>query len=283
MVIWGLSFVATRVAVQGMPPLTLAFVRFLLASVLLVPLVRLRHGGIRLAPGDRRLVAAMGLTGVTLAFVFENIGLRYTTASHGSLLVSLTPLASAVSEAALGRKRLSGRTLAGLLAGLGGVGLIVGSPFEGGASLLGDALMLATVGCWVAYSFITEHLTATLPNLLVTTRAIVVGTVALAPLAALELVREGMPSPSVETWAAVLYLAVFCSALAYVWWNRTLSVAGVTATNTLIYGIPLVGVTAGVLLLGEPLTVRVVAGGLLVVGGVILATLRSGPEAVPRG
>ncbi len=282
-VIWGLSFVATRVAVQGIPPLTLAFVRFLLASLLLVPLVRRRHGRVRLGAKDRWLVVAMGLTGVTLAFVFENVGLRYTTASHGALLVSLTPLASAVSEAALGRTRLRWRTVAGLLGGLAGVALIVGSPFESGGSLLGDGLMLATVVCWVVYSFITERLTGSLPNLLVTTRAIVAGTVALAPLAMVELAFEGLRPPTPGEWVAVVYLAVFCSALAYVWWNRTLSVVGVAVNNSLIYGIQMVGVSAGVALLGEPMSARVLVGGVLVVGGVVLATLRGKAEAVPRG
>ncbi len=281
-VIWGVSFSATRAAVQEIPPLTLAFLRFLVASALLAPIVRRKYGVVHLPRGERRLLMAMGLSGVTLAFVFENVGLRYTTASHGALLISLTPLASVAAEALLGRSRPSGKTLGGLVAALLGVVLIVGSPLAGGATLLGDALILANVVSWVVYSFLTERLSHRLPNLVITTKSIVFGTIALAPLAAVELWREGMGMPSRAAVAAVFYLGIFCSALAYVWWNRTLSVVGVTVTNSLIYGIPLVGVATGVLLLGEPLTWWICVGGALIVGGVALATFSTPRAATPR-
>jgi drug/metabolite transporter (DMT)-like permease len=282
-VIWGISFSATRAAVQEIPPLTLAFLRFLVASALLAPIVRRKYGVVRLPRRERLLVMAMGLNGVTLAFVFENVGLRYTTASHGALLISLTPLVSAAAEVLLGRSRPSLKTLGGLVAALAGVVLIVGSPLAGGATLLGDALILANVVSWVVYSFLTERLTDRLPNLVITTKAIIFGTIALAPLAAIELWREGMGVPGPTAVVAVFYLGIFCSALAYVWWNRTLSVVGVTVTNSLIYCIPLVGVAAGVLMLGEPLTWWVAGGGVLIIGGVALATASSPPEVAPRG
>lgn len=281
--IWGVSFSATRTAVQEIPPLTLAFLRFLVAWALLAPIVRRKYGVVRLPHRERWLVMAMGLTGVTLAFVFENVGLRYTTASHGALLISLTPLVSAAAEVVLGRTRPSIKTLVGLVAALLGVGLIVGSPLAGEATLFGDVLILANVVSWVVYSFLTERLTARLPNLVITTEAIRFGTMALAPLAVIELWREGMGVPGPGAVVALLYLGIFCSALAYVWWNRTLSVVGVTVTNSLIYCIPLVGVAAGVLLLGEPLTWWVVGGGVLIIGGVALATASAPAEPTPCG
>jgi len=72
----------------------------------------------------------------------------------------------------------------------------------------------------------------------------------------------------------VVFLGVFCSAAGYLLWNRAIPVLGVSVTNNLIYGIPLVGVLAGVLLLGEALSERVALGGALVVGGVVLASRR---------
>ncbi len=281
-VIWGLSFVATRFAVHSIPPLTLAFLRFLIATVVLLALARHRYGPVRFRRRDRWDVVWMGLTGVTLAFVFENVGLAHTSASHGALLVSLTPLATAGAEALLGRSRMGGRAIAGLVAALGGVLLIVGAG-GGGATLEGDLLMLATVGCWVAYSFLTERVTGRYPAVVVTAWSIAAGTVALAPLALVELWRQGMGVPGWPALAATVYLGIFCSALGYVWWNRALSVLGVTVTNALIYGIPLVGVVAGIVLLGEPLTWKVAAGAVLIVGGVVTATRASGPEPPPRG
>lgn len=269
--IWGVSFAATRIAVQEIPPLTLAFLRFALASVILWPLVRHRWGTIRLARRDRRAGFLLGLTGVTLAFVFENLGLKYTTASHAALIVSITPLATTMTEAVLARRFPHLRTLGGLLAALAGVALIVGSSEAGAGSVVGDLLMLMTVWSWVAYSFLTQRLTRSYPTLVVTQTALVVGALTLSPLAATEVLVRGVELPSATTVVALLYLGVFCSAIAYLWWNRAIQVLGVTTTNSLIYGIPLVGVVAGVALLGEPLTWMVALGGLLIIGGVMAA------------
>jgi len=268
MIIWGVSFTATRAAVREIPPLSLAFLRFALASVILGLLVRQRHGDVRTARQDRWACFLLGFSGVTVAFVFENWGLRYTTASHAALIVSITPLATAAAESMIRRRLPSARSLAGLVAALAGVALVVGVGKSGTGSTVGDLLILATVGSWVAYTFLVRRLAGRYPVLVVTQRGILWGTLCLAPLAGVELAVTGLGPPSAGTVLAVAYLGVFCSALAYLWWNHAIRVLGVTVTNSFIYGIPLVGVLAGVMLLGEPLGWGVVVGGALLVLGV---------------
>ncbi len=279
-VIWGVSFAATRVAVREVPPMTLAFLRFALAAVVLWPLVRRRWRLHPLRPEDRWAGFFLGLTGVTLAFVGENIALKLTTASHAALIVATTPLATAVVEAVACRRLPRLATAGGLLVALAGVVLIVGTAKGSEGSVTGDLLMLATVSSWVAYSFLTRRLTAHYPTLVVTQIALVVGAATLAPLAVVESIVVGWTRPTVVTLLALAYLGVFCSALAYLWWNRAIRVLGVTTTNSLIYGIPLVGVAAGVVVLGEPLTATVVAGGALIIVGVTGASW--GPQRRAR-
>ncbi len=272
-VLWGVSFAVTRAAVQEIPPMTLAALRFVLASLVLGPLVRWRCGAVALAREDRGAVFWLGFLGVTVYFACENVGLRYTTASHGALIVATIPLASALAEAAYRRVAPGRWVLGGSLAALGGVGLIVGGSQEGQASLLGDALMFGAVASWVAYTFLAHRLSHRYPNLWMTQAVMVVGAATLVPLAALELaLGPPLAAPSPEAWAATAFLGLFCSALGYLLWNAAIPALGVTVTNNLIYGIPLVGVLAGVWFLGEPLTARVVAGGALVIGGVALAS-----------
>jgi len=269
--IWGVSFTATRVAVREIPPLTLAFLRFSLASLALWPLVRSRWRWVRLAREDRWAGFFLGLTGVTLAFVFENVGLKLTTASHGALIVSTAPLASAAAEAVLRRRLPHPWTMGGLLTALAGVVVIVGTARSAQGSVVGDLLIMVTVFSWVAYSFLTRRLTATYPTLVVTQVAMVVGTATLAPLAAVEVAMVGLTVPGPRSLAALAYLGLGCSAVAYLWWNRAIRVLGVTATNSLIYGIPLVGVAAGIVLLGEPLRWSLAVGAVLILGGVMAA------------
>ncbi len=279
--IWGVSFTATRVAVAEVPPLTAALLRFGLAALVLWPVVRRRWGRLRLAPEDRRDGLLLGLSGVTMAFVFENVGLKFTTASHGALIVSTAPLATAMAEAVLTRRLPRPRVLAGLVAALAGVGLIVGLSRGGGATWFGDLMVLGTVGWWVVYSFITRRLVGKYPTLVVTQVAMVSGALFLAPLAAVELLLVPVGDPGPLQAAAIAYLGILCSAVAYLWWNRAIAVLGVTATNSLVYGIPLVGVAAGVVLLGEPLTPSILAGGALIVTGVIVANTGQ-PGKPPR-
>ena len=270
-VLWGASFSVTRAAVQEIPPLTLAFLRFTLATLVLWPVVRRRWGRLSVAPEDRRTAFALGFVGVTLYFLFENVGLRYTTASHGALIVATVPLASVLAEAAARRRLPPTPVLGGLLAALAGVGLIVDWRGGGEASLLGDSLLFGAVFSWVGYTFLVRRLSRRYPNLWITHAAMAVGAVTLFPLAVVEMALHPWTPPSPAAWGAVAYLGVFCSALAYLLWNRAIPVLGVSVTNNLIYGIPLVGVLTGVLALGEPFTPALFAGGALILGGVAVA------------
>ena len=277
--LWGMSFAVTRVAVREVPPSALAFLRFALASLLLWPPVRRRCRGERLAPADRLKALGLGFTGVTLYFAFENWGLVYTTASHGALIVATIPLATALLDAWGRRARPAATLLAGLLLSLAGVALVVG-PSRGAATLLGDGLMFGAVCSWVAYTFLARHLTGRYSPLLVTQAAMVVGTLTLAPLAALELwLRPVAGPPSPAAWSGVAFLGIFCSALGYLLWNAAIPALGVTLSSNLINGIPLVGVLTGVVALGEPFSAATAAGGALVVGGVVLAS--RAPAAAP--
>jgi len=273
-VIWGASFVATRIAVAEVPPLVLAFVRFAIASAILAPWIRRDLARIHRDRDARRDLVWIGVTGVTLAFVFENLGLARTTASHGSLIVATTPLATAAVEAVVRRRLPSWRTVTGLAIALAGVVLLIGRPDADGATAVGDLLMLCTVAVWVVYSFLVARVAARYPVNTVTNVSILWGVVTLLPLAAAEGAVVGVRWPSLPALTSIVFLGVMCSALAYLWWNRALHVLGVTAVNSLIYAVPLVAVAAGVVVLGEPVTPNLVTGGLLIVGGVALANLR---------
>jgi drug/metabolite transporter (DMT)-like permease len=272
-IVWGASFAVTRATVREIPPMTLALLRFLLACLVLWPAV---HGQLRrqrIARADWAGVLGLGVFGVSLYFAFENFSLSYTTASHGALIVATIPLITELTHAVRTRRRPALTVMAGLLVAFIGVLLLLGES-EGEASLGGDLLMFGAVGCWVAYTFLAERLVLRYPNLLLTFWIMLIGTATILPLAAVEILLLPVPQPSLVAWAGVAFLGVFCSALAYLCWNRALPELGVPFTNTLLYGIPLVGVLTGILALGEPLTTATMLGIVLIPGGVLLASRR---------
>lgn len=278
-VFWGVSFAVTRATVTELPPLSLAFLRFLLASLVLWPMTRQLRRQVPIAPADRLALFLFGFVGVTLYFGFENFGLKYTTASHAALLIAIIPLATELADALRQRRSPSLPVLTGMLISSAGVALIFGRDGGGGASLLGDCLMLGAVGSWVWYTFLAERLMHRYPNLLLTYHIMVIGTLTLLPAAALEMLLSPFPFPSLAAWVGVAFLGIFCSALGYHFWNQAIPVLGVTASNNLLYGLPLVGVMTGVLALGEPLTATISAGAVLILGGVLLAGRYAGKSS----
>ncbi len=270
-VLWGVSFSVTRTTVREVPPLTIAFLRFTLATLLFWPLVRSRYRQVRIAPKDRRDTFLLGFVGVTLYFACENTGLKYTTASHGALIIATIPLATELTDAFLRRRIPARGMLFGLLAALLGVFLIIGHSDGGGATLRGDLFVVGAVITWVWYTFLADRLVSRYPNLLLTYLIMLTGALTLLPGAVFELWRQPIPWPSPGAWAGIGFLGIFCSAIAYLLWNQAIPALGVSATNNLLYGIPLVGVLAGVIGLGEPLTIHIAIGGVLILGGVMVA------------
>ncbi|MFA5517362.1 MAG: DMT family transporter [Desulfuromonadales bacterium] len=264
--VWGASFAVTRAAVREIPPLALAFLRFALAAAVLWPAAR--RFPLRVARADRLAVFSLGFVGVTLYFAFENAGLARTTASHGALLVAIIPLITELLAARRRRRPPSRRIIFCLLTALAGMAVIFGQDEGAGASAAGDLLMLGAVAAWIGYTLLAEDLTRRYPGLPLTMRIMAVGAATLLPLALIEAAFLPFGRPSVASWSGVAFLGVFCSALAYLAWNRAIPALGVTRTNALINLIPLFGVLAGVLGLGEPLSLRIVFGGGLILAGV---------------
>lgn len=269
--VWGLSFSVTRSAVQQIPPLVLASLRFFLAAALLWPLTR--REGIRLKPADRKLVWLMAICGISLYFSFENYGLKMTTASHASLIIATIPLGTELVSARRSRQWPGVTTWIGALLALGGVGLLVGSD-DGAATLAGDLVMFGAVVCWISYTFLVERMSGRYANLLVTRWIMLIGAVTLLPGAVVEMLLFGIPQPTPFAWMQVLFLGIVCSALAYDFYNRAVPALGPSVTNSAIYFIPLVGVIGGIVMLGEPLTPTLFAGGALIFSGVLVARLK---------
>lgn len=267
-VVWGLSYPVTRSAVQQIPPLTLASIRFFIAAALLWPLTR--SHGVKLLPGDGKWLAGLTLTGITLYFGFENSGLELTSASHGALIIATIPLGTELVESWQKRALPGSMVWLGTGLALGGVTLLVGQE-DGIATLQGDLLMFGAVASWIAYTFLLGQISGRYPNLLLTRWMMFWGGVSLLPGVVWEYWSRGFAMPGPAAFGGVIFLALVCSAAGYDLWNRAVPALGPTRTNTLLYLLPIVGVLGGVVGLDEPVTSSLVLGSGLILCGVLLA------------
>jgi drug/metabolite transporter (DMT)-like permease len=275
-VLFGSSVVAVRVAVQEVPPLSLAVLRFGQGGLLLV-LVLVLAGArdlLRVKWRDLPLLLILGAVLFTIFPVTFNASLRLIEASRGALILATIPLWSALLARAAGSERLSPRQLAGVFLSLVGVGLALaegGLSWQGGlGTLAGDALMLATALCGAAYAVLAQPAFARYNAVTVTTYAMALGTLLLLPAALLEGMVGVLPRLDPQTVALLVFLGVFGGALGFFLWTFALTRLTPTQVAVYINLNPLVAMVLAAALLAEDLTIGFAAGFGMVLLGVLL-------------
>ncbi|HMN47144.1 MAG TPA: DMT family transporter [Povalibacter sp.] len=276
MVMWGSTFVVTKAAAQGFSPMMLAMLRFLIASLILVPLAFAR-GGLKLLPqprpwGTLLLMAFAGIAAFSTCFTYA---LVYGSASQGALIYAGLPAAIAIAAIFFLGEKPSRRRLAGIVLSIVGVALLIaaGEPDTGSpAPLLGALWMIGAVLAWTAYTVFAKRL-AHADNLVVIAVISVLGTAMLLPFAVGEFLRVETPAPSASAWAGVLFMGVVASALAYIVYGYVLRELDASVVGSYTNLDPIVGVVIAVWLYGEVLHPGQIVGGLIAFAGMGLASL----------
>lgn len=273
-VMWGLSFIFSKTALsEGLPSMTLAFLRYIMTIIILIPLCLKKEGGIRLYRW-----APMGLLttmlGVTVYFFFEYEGLKRTTASVASLILALVPMMTLLYRVLFQRERISALRWGCVAASLIGVFLVIQADAgEGAGSLVGNLLMVAACLCWTGYILVSPPLLKACSSLRVTTWQAVCGTLSLLPFALAE--REQWVSLSVKAWLCIFALAAICSALCYVLYGIAIRHVDSLTVSLSININPIAACIAGGLFLGEALTGLQLVGGIMIMMAVLLDSLES--------
>jgi drug/metabolite transporter (DMT)-like permease len=277
-VFWGISFVATKAALREVSPVTLIFCRFSIGALVLLALVR------ELPPRHAwKQLALMGFIGVFVHQMLQAYGLTLTSATNSGWLIGLTPLWSAVLSAIVLRERFGAWKIVGLIGGFAGALLVVTrgdftARVLGRPSTLGDLLIFISTINWAIYSVVGHPTIRKLGPRRATAGAMLFGTAMLAPFFIAQRGWRELPQFSPAGWGAMLFLAICCSALGYLFWYGALEHMEVSRVAVLLYLEPLVTFAAAALLLGERVSGIVIAGGLLVLISVVIA--QYAPEGV---
>jgi len=259
---WGISFVATRVVVLSIPPITAALIRFLIASIALMLAVR------RLPKLKNWHSFFAGFWGVTMYFFFENSGLVYTYPTNASLIVSSAPILYTLFSHVVQKKRTTAiEYLASIIAFFGVAIVILNGRFVLKMSLKGDLMLLGAAFAWVFYTYHVEKMPE--PDSLTGVMSITVwGVLTLIPFAVFE--ERPQITLTLPVIISLLYLGIVCSGLAYVFWNLGIIRVGARYTTNTIYFIPVITSVAEALLLKNLPNLYTVLGGTLVLLGLWL-------------
>lgn len=282
LLIWSSSFIATKVAYRSFPPITLAAARFLVALILLFIARLVMKEKVRPTRKEIWPIAFSGFMGITLYFLFENVGLSMTTASSAALIVASFPAITLVGERIVYKTPITLKQVAGIVLAVVGVYLIsVGSEKTEGAEnpLLGNLILLGTGVVWAAYIFSTRKVVGKFPAVTLSYYQTLAGFIGFLPFTLLEIGKWKTPdAPSV---GMLVYLGAMCSVAAYMMYNYGLRRLKPSTSAFLMNLVPIFGTLFSVVLLGEHLTWRHIVGGALVILGV-LVSIRVSQGAVEK-
>jgi drug/metabolite transporter (DMT)-like permease len=277
-VIWGVPYLFIKIAVGELTPASLVFVRAAIGTALLLPLAGARK---ELAPLLRQWKWILAYTAVEVAapwFLLSDAERRISSSLTGLIIAATPSFGALMAWATGGDDRLDRRRVTGLALGFLGVAALVGLDV-GGTDLgaIGQVLLVAV--CYAAGPTIVARKLFHLPSLGVVAASLAITAVVYAPVAIAQL-PAAIPSPSVSL--AVAVLGVVCTALAFVVFFALIGEVGSARATVITYLNPAVALALGVAILGEPLTIGIGIGFVLIVLGSILATRRAGaPSTSP--
>lgn len=291
---WGVTFASTRVLLEDFSALEIQLIRFGLAWFVLWLAGKRTKSRFR-SWRDEALFASMGLSGVALYQLLENCAIYYTNASNVAILVSFGPVVTACLGWILtGDKSLSPRFALGALVSVAGVALVsLNGVINFQMRPLGDMMALGAMVSWGVYSVLIDKANKRgIPQMEVVRRAFFWSLVMIAPLSVWGVTKSGFYAldgsfsvtidiaENIERFtrplnlANLAFLGILASAICFVLWNRACKALGVVRTTVGLYFTPIVGVIFAALFLGEKPTAMSAAGGVLIIGGVALATIR---------
>ena len=270
--VWGVNFAFVKFALTDFLPLSFTIVRFFVAALFLAGVMFVKGESFAIERRDRIAIVKLGFIGITLYNIFFMYGLKYTTASHSALFISLSPLFAVLLQARTGKERLTRGIALGLLLASAGVYLVISGRHGGfsftASGLTGDLLTLCASVLWALYTLKAKPLLETYSAIKITAYCMAAGSVLLLPIGLHELLRQSWTSVSPQSWAAFSFSAIVSAGIAFSLWYQGVRRIGVTRTIAYHYLVPFVAVVFAVFFLGEHITLIQVAGGIAIIGGV---------------
>ena len=267
-VFWGQSFIATRIALQGLTPAAVVTLRHGTGAAALAGWLLARGRPLLPAAGDLPVSVGLGcILGVHL--LIQTSGLLYTSAINTGWIIAFIPVTIALGARIFLGQRMPLLAWVGVVVGLAGVLGVTASPHQSFArSHLGDLLQLTSCFTWTAYTLVSAGPVARNGALSVT--GVAMGVAALINAAVVPFVGARVGPLTMEVGLAVVFLGLLCSGVAYACWNLALEKDGATRTGAMLYFEPFVTVATAVTVLSEPVTINALLGGPVVLLGVWL-------------
>ena len=271
--IWGTTFISTKVLLSDFQPVEILFFRFIIGLLALFLIYPRRLKGTTLK--QEFTFAAAGLCGICLYYLLENIALTYTMASNVGVIISVAPFFTAILSHLFLKKeeKMGAGFFIGFAVAMVGIVLISSNGAALQLNPLGDVLALLAAFIWACYSILSRRISEYEYNTILTTRRIFCyGILFMIPAMFLFDFKPGLQRFADPVHLLnLLFLGLGASALCFVTWNSAVKLLGAVKSSVYIYLVPVITVAASFLILHESLTWATCAGTILTQGGLLLS------------
>jgi len=279
-IFWGGTFVAGRLVTQNVGPFSIAFLRFAMASILLMLLTWRIEGKLpKLKKPQIVPIVLLGMTGIFMYNVMFFKALKIIEAGRASLIIATCPIFIIICSAIFLKEKINPVKGLGIAISVCGAAIVISKGninriIEGSLGL-GEFYIFCCVLSWVAYSLIGKAVMNNLSPLASVSYSAVVGAVALFIPAFFEGLLQNIPSQSAVDWLCISYLGVFGTIVGFVWYYQGVERIGPTKAGLFINFVPISAILCAFFILAEPITISLAVGTVLVISGVYLTNRTS--------
>ena len=276
--IWGSMYVVSKYVLDYIPPLTLVWVRYVIAFVVLFALLKIfeakKSNHSVITKKDWALLAWIGFIGYFVSIAFQFIGTKLSDAHTGALITSATPAFVVIFARFILKEKLTIKKIISVLLASFGVVIVIGWDTNFGTYFLGSIILVGAAITWALLSVYVKVASKGLSSLTITTYAVFFALVFTTPAMIWELQFNELFYQNTLIVLGVIYLGVVSTAGAFFLWNKGLELMDAGIGSLFFFFQPLVGSFLGWLLLKEHLDLNFFIGGFLIILGVVVVTLQ---------
>ncbi|WP_157417846.1 DMT family transporter [Bacillus cereus] len=274
--IWGGMYVVSKYVLDFIPPLTLVWLRFIIAFVVLYGILKLaekkQQKKVTIRKKDWLLFAWIGFIGYFISITCQFIGTKLSDAHTGSLVTSATPAFMVIFAALILKEKLTARRLLSTIIATIGVIIVIGWDIEIGSYFIGTIILVGAAITWALLSIYVKTASARFSSLVITTYAIFFSLFFITPFMIWELQTSSIGTVNTYVILGVLYLGIVSTAGAFFLWNKGLELMDASIGSLFFFFQPIVGSLLGWLLLNETLNSNFFIGGILIICSVLITT-----------
>ena len=271
-ILWGNSFIATKLALRELNPQTIILLRLIFGIALLVIFAIYTKKDFTLNLKNHGAIFILALIAVFHLWI-QVTGLEYTSAASTGWIVGVTPVFMAILSIIFFKEKLSKTKIIGIIVAFSGLLLLVSRSNMSNIKFIeqkGDLMVLASAFTWSVYSLVNKKISLKYPPMMTILFLFIMMAVFISPFTVTRQSINAVIHLSLIGWVSILFLGIFCSGIAYVLWAKSLKELEATKVGSFLYLEPFVTVLSAWFILSETITLTIILSGLIITAGVIL-------------